>query len=154
MNERTQKRPGRGRSTPSPAFRLEFTADEGDVDELGHISNIAYVRWVQEAAVAHSSAVGFTPEIYLAEQAIFVVRRHEITYLRPAYAGQDIVLSTQVLWWRGAQSDRSTRIERRSDGILLAEALTRWAYVDTRSGKPRRIPTRLEVAFYGDQEAG
>lgn len=152
MTDSTLRRAARGRDTPSPPFHHRFAATQQDVDELGHISNIAYVRWVQEAAVAHSSAVGFTPETYLLEQAIFVVRRHEVDYLLPAYAGEQIELVTQVLWWRGAQSERSTRIVRGADGQLLAQALTRWVYVDTRTGKPRRIPRALEAAFYRERE--
>src|SRR5690242_11781955 len=37
---------------------LELIVEEADIDELGHASNIAYVRWIQAAAIAHSAAVG------------------------------------------------------------------------------------------------
>ena len=29
-----------------------------DIDELGHAGNLVYLRWVLEAALAHSTAVG------------------------------------------------------------------------------------------------
>ena len=127
---------------------MPWTAEQADVDEQGHISNVAYVRWIQEVAMAHSSARGFEPDAYRALGAVFVVRRHEVDYLRPAYAGDELELSTRVLWWRAAQCERETRIIRLRDQALIAQGRTVWVYVSTTSGKPRRIPKELEAAFY------
>lgn len=133
---------------PSPEFRLRMTASADDVDELGHISNIAYVRWIQEAAVAHSEAVGWKHADYLALGAIFVVRKHEVEYLLPAFGGDEIELVTHVAWWRAAVTERQTRILRASDGALLVRAKTLWALVSIDTGRPTRIPRTLEKAFY------
>jgi len=40
------------------------------------------LRWVQEAALAHSTALGFPEPAYLARGQAWVVRTHEIEYLR------------------------------------------------------------------------
>lgn len=139
------------RQEASPEFRLRLTAAQADVDELGHISNIAYVRWVQEAAVAHSEAVGWAHADYLALGAVFVVRKHELEYLRPAYAGDEVELLTHVAWWRAAVTERQTEVRRVSDGALLVRATTLWAMVATATGRPTRIPLQLEDAFYGER---
>ena len=34
-------------------YELTFSVAPGDIDELGHVNNTVYVRWVQEAAIAH-----------------------------------------------------------------------------------------------------
>jgi len=34
-------------------FDLPITVGEGDIDSLGHVNNVVYVRWVQDVAVAH-----------------------------------------------------------------------------------------------------
>jgi len=133
--------------TPSPEFRMRMVAPEGDVDALGHISNIAYVRWIQDVAVAHSTAVGFDTDQYLQRGSVFVVRKHEVQYLRSAQAGDAIELATFVASFSGAQSERHTRIVRTSDGQELVKAITTWVYVSIQSGRPRRIPEELQNAF-------
>ena len=40
-----------------PAFTLPFTASPADIDELGHVNNAVWVRWIQDLATAHWAAV-------------------------------------------------------------------------------------------------
>jgi acyl-CoA thioester hydrolase len=137
------------RETRLPEHQMEIVAMPEDVDDLGHVSNIAYVRWIQQVAVAHSDAVGLNAAAYDQLGSIFVVRRHEVDYLRPTYAGDRLLLTTQVAWWRGASSERRTSITRRDDGTALVRAGTIWAYVNQKNGRPRRIPPMVRDAFYG-----
>ena len=51
--------------TERSVFRQAFDVGAADIDELGHASNIAYVRWIQDVAVAHSEAVGLGLAEYL-----------------------------------------------------------------------------------------
>lgn len=139
-----------GSTQPSPSYCVNMTADPADVDAQGHISNLAYVRWIQEVAEQHSAAVGFPAAAYERLGTLFLVRRHEVDYMRPAYAGDPLVLETQVLWWRGAQCERETRIVHVGREELLARARTFWVYVSRASGKPRRIPLQVETAFYSE----
>lgn len=131
-------------------FRLELTAATADVDALGHVSNIAYVRWIQRVAEAHSAARGYDWPAYRRLGAVFVVRRHEIDYLRSAYAGDRVLLSTWVESWRMASCVRRTEVVRSGDGAALVRAATRWALVSFASGKPRRIPDALRDEFSAD----
>ena len=97
----------------SPEFHQQMVAPSSDVDELGHVSNIAYVRWIQEVAKAHSAAVGLDHAAYVRLGAVFVVRRHDIEYLAPAYGGDAIRLTTWIAKWGAATSERRTRIDDR-----------------------------------------
>jgi acyl-CoA thioester hydrolase len=128
-------------------FRIRVAARHEDVDELTHVSNIVYVRWVQEVAVAHSSAVGWTPDAYLTAGCVFVVRRHLIDYLSSAVAGDELELVTWVESFSVASSVRQTRVFRVRDTKELARASTTWAFVSTNSGKPTRIPPEIIAAF-------
>jgi acyl-CoA thioester hydrolase len=119
----------------------------GDIDALGHVSNVAYLRWVQEAAQSHSTAVGLGYEAYRVLGVVFVVRRHEIDYLRPALPGDEIELVTWIESWSAASSVRRTRVVRVADGVDLARAATTWALVSLDHGKPCRIPPELRAAF-------
>jgi acyl-CoA thioester hydrolase len=124
-----------------------MVAPSSDIDELGHVSNIAYVRWIQEVAKAHSAAVGLDHAAYLRLGAVFVVRRHEVEYLAPAYAGDEVRLETWIEKWSAATSERRTRIVRASDGRDLARATTVWAFISIETLRPRRIPAELVAIF-------
>jgi len=116
-----------------------------DIDELAHMSNVSYVRWIQEIARDASTARGWDFAAYEALGAVFVVRRHEVEYLRQAFEGETLTLTTWVSSWRGASSWRETRITRGDDVVVRARTL--WALMDTKSHRPRRIPPDLREAF-------
>jgi len=126
-------------------FHLDLVAAQSDVDDLNHVSNVAYVRWVQEVARAHSEAGGWGMAEYQKLGAVWVVRRHDIEYLAPAFAGDAIRLSTWVESWQAASASRRTRIMR--GGTELARATTLWVLVSTEGGRPRRIPPDMRAAF-------
>ena len=130
-------------------MRLHRTAavGEADLDELGHANNIGYLRWLQDAAVAHSSSVGLDFARYVALGGVFVVRRHEIDYLRPAQRGDELEVRTHVANVMAAKSARRYEVVRLRDEAVLARAVTTWGYVDTTSGRPTRIPDEVHVAF-------
>lgn len=126
--------------------RMQIVVDATDIDDLGHASNIAYVRWVQEAAVAHSTAMGLGPAEYVRRGQVFVVRRHTVEYLRPVFAGDVLDVETRVVSLRSATSERETVILRPS-GETAATARTLWAYVDAGTGRPTRIPADVAAKF-------
>ncbi len=135
---------------PVHAFRHPFTVRATDIDELGHANNVVWVRWVNEAAIAHSRSVGLGPDIYFSLKVVWVVRRHDIEYLSPALEGEELYAVTWVATVRGATSLRRTLILR--DDRLLARAETTWALIDTETARPRRIPQEM-MARYGFESA-
>lgn len=128
-------------------FRLELTVTPEDVDVLGHASNISFVRWIQDVAVAHSTAVGFDLEAYRRLGAAFVVARHEVDYLRPALRGDVVEARTWICSAMIAKVLRSTELVRVSDGQLLARARTTWGFVGLDTGRPQRIREEVRQAF-------
>lgn len=134
-------------------YEEELVAPAEDVDELGHVSNLAYVRWIQEIAKAHSRHVGWDYAAYLRLGAVFVVRRHEIDYLAPVFAGERVRLVTWVSAFSAATSTRRTRVLRAGPDAAVREvarASTLWALVATEGGRPRRVPKELRAAFAGE----
>ncbi len=132
------------------SFRLRVVVLDGDVDVLGHANNIAYLRWVQDIAVAHSNAVGLTFDAYRELGAVFVVRRHEIDYLRPVLRGEELELRTWIDSAMAAKCKRATEIVRIRTGeeeTVVARALTTWGFVELPSGRPTRIPDSVRIAF-------
>lgn len=140
-----------GPPAATPEYALELTVEAADVDALGHVNNIVYVRWLQDVATAHATAVGCTHAELIRIGAMFVVRKHEIEYLLPGFLGERIKLRTYVTWWKGASCERVTRIERAADGAVLARAKTLWAFVNAKTGKPTRLPPEIVNAFAGSK---
>lgn len=128
-------------------YRLLVEVRREDVDELGHAGNLVYVRWVLEAALAHSTSVGLDQAAYLARREVWVVRSHEIHYLRPALPGERLEIETRVASMAAANSIRRTRILRASDRVELCRATTDWAFLDLDRGRPRRIPLDIRSRF-------
>lgn len=118
-----------------------------DIDRLGHASNQVYLRWVLEAALAHSSALGLDEAAYLDRGQAWVVRRHELSYLKPALAGDLLRIETRVASMAAASSIRRTRVLRPSDGAVLLVASTDWVYVEVSRGRPLRIPPDIRARF-------
>ncbi|MFO0616664.1 MAG: thioesterase family protein [Polyangiaceae bacterium] len=131
----------------SATHRERIVVGTEAIDELGHASNIAWVKWVQDAAKAHSARAGFDYARYVELGAVFVVRRHELDYLGSALEGDELDVETYVESWGAASSVRRTVVTRARDGHVMLRACTLWALVAIATGRPRRIPDVLRDAF-------
>lgn len=120
----------------SHKFSHPITVLETDIDELGHVNNVVYLRWVQAVAVAHWRHAA---PAYLQEQYRWVILRHEIDYYRPAFQGDNIIGYTWVGKHQGAKFDRFVSLYRVGANQVLAEAKTTWCLLDAKSMRPRRI---------------
>ncbi len=127
-----------------PVFTMELAVADDDIDELGHVGNLVYVRWVLDAAMAHSVALGWDLAAYRRAGGVFVVRRQEVDYLRPAFRGERVRIETWVEALSHVTSLRRTRIVRGED--VLARASTTWVFVRL-DGRPVRIPAAVAAAF-------
>jgi acyl-CoA thioester hydrolase len=122
-------------------FTQEITATAADIDELGHVNNAVWVRWIQELATAHWDSVA-PPEHR--DAYVWVVTRHEIDYRGNVVAGETVTGETWVPHPpKGARFDRHVRFVG-SDGRVKVEAVTTWALLDRLTGRLLRV--RAEVA--------
>jgi len=128
-------------------YEHPHTVVEAEIDRLGHVNNLEYLRWMLAAAMAHSTVQGWPAEAYERLGAGFVVRSHQIKYLQSAYAGDEVAVITWVAEFKRVSTVRRYKVIRRSDGALLASAATEWAFVDFQTGTLTRIPTEVAAAF-------
>ena len=128
-------------------FRYRHTVVPDEADILGHANNVAYVEWMQQAALAHSAALGWPWKRYKDCGCGWVVRCHRIDYRQPAMPGDEIVVETWVASMQKVTSVRHYRIQRCADGKLLAHAETKWAFINFATGQPVRIPAEISEAF-------
>lgn len=132
-------------------FEHVIEVGDDDIDMLGHASNIAFLRWIQDSAILHSTAMGLNFEAYRRLGAFFVVRRHEVDYLRPALRGESLRLRTWLESAAAAKCERMTEIVRATGGgaggEIVAKARTTWGFVEATTGRPTRIPDDIRIAF-------
>ena len=127
------------------SFECPIVIQEEDIDGMGHVNNVVYLRWVQEVATAHWNTA--TEDAEKAAYA-WVVQRHEIDYMRPALLGDTLVGRTRVGEVGGARFERFVEIWRISDNRLIAKARTLWVALDPRTGRPCRIQDTLRSRFH------
>jgi acyl-CoA thioester hydrolase len=131
---------------PTETFELPIRILPRDIDELGHVNNVVYLRWVQEAAVAHwRHAASLVDQ----EKLAWVVVRHEIDYKRSAGPDDEIVARTWIGTAR-ATFERLTEIVRTSDDEILARARTVWCPIDAVTGKPTLASRQVREQFSSD----
>ena len=128
-------------------YEYPHIVHDDEIDALGHAGNVAYVAWMQDAAIAHSSAQGWSGDAYRTLGAGWVVRRHEIDYFQPAFAGDELLIRTWVSATTKVTSQRRYEIRRRADDQVLVAAVTQWVFIDHAKRSPCRIPVEVASAF-------
>jgi acyl-CoA thioester hydrolase len=127
-------------------FALPLTPQAEDIDALGHVNNVVYLRWMQAVAAAHWEAAA-PPE--LRSSVHWVVVRHEIDYKAPAYLGEKLEARTRIGAATAATWERFTEIRRLGDEALLAACRSVYAALDPQTGKPRRLDASLKAPLEG-----
>lgn len=119
-------------------FAHSLAVVPADIDAMGHVNNVVYVRWVQEVAAAHWS---HSASDALQARYAWVVLRHEIDYKNPAFLDDLITGLTWVGDYSGARFDRFVKLI--TNNKVLAEAKTTWCLLDATSLRPIRIPEEI-----------
>lgn len=132
---------------PIPVFVYKVRVSSSDIDENRHANNICYLRWMNEAAIAHSEANGWTARRLVRLGQNWFARRHTIEYLAQATEGDELEIQTWIYDWKTVRSLRKYRFTRPSDGTVVAAAETLWAFVDLKTGRPVRIPKEVADSF-------
>ena len=127
------------------AFSLDIDVRPEDIDQLDHVNNAVYLRWMQDVAVAHWSRLA-PPAMQAA--MFWVVRRHEVDYLHSARLGDVVATHT----WVGEEVDgyfeRFTQMNRVKDNRTLARARSLWAPMDMSTGRRlRSVPEDVRALF-------
>jgi acyl-CoA thioester hydrolase len=118
-----------------------------EMDALGHVNNAVYQHYLEQAAIEHSEFLGFGPKRYEELDGVFVMRRIEIEYLRPAVAGDTLEVTTWLQQVRGPRAIRRYEIRQEGEEQILVTAEALWVWVDTKAMRPRAIPSLILDAF-------
>jgi acyl-CoA thioester hydrolase len=123
---------------------MSIAVEPADIDGLGHVNNVVYLRWVQDIAIAHWRAVASAAD---QEKLLWIVVRHEIDYKQPARLGDVILAKTWVGAGTRIKFERHTEMLRASNGVLLAKARTIWCPIDVVTGKLTSVSPEVRARF-------
>jgi acyl-CoA thioester hydrolase len=127
------------------SFTLTITPAADDIDELGHVNNAVWVRWIQDVATAHWNAVASPAHL---DAYVWVVTRHEIDFLGNVGAGDAVTARTWISDQpKGARFDRNMEFAD-AGGRIIVRAKTTWALIERATGKVRRVPPEVSQPFF------
>jgi acyl-CoA thioester hydrolase len=127
-------------------YKYDLIVAQQAIDGNGHVNNVEYLRWMQEAALLHSDSLGCT-RATTAAGGKWVIRSHRIEYFRPAFVGEHVAVLTWVSNVRRVQSLRKYKMIRSEDHAVLVEAETEWIFTDAQTGRLRSVPKEVSSLF-------
>ena len=116
------------------SFKIKKKVSIKDIDDLNHVNNAVYVKWMDDVAFLHWQEL---TENYPLPEYIWVVSRHEIDYKGQAILNDEITIKTWVGETSGVKSIRY--IEFYKDQKLLVNSKTVWVLLNAKTYRPTRI---------------
>jgi acyl-CoA thioester hydrolase len=129
-------------ATVENPFVMQRQVEWMDLDTYGHVNNVIYVNYAEEAAAQDFEARGWSPA-RLTEAGLGVVtKRVHIQYLSVAEWGETLNIFTHTFNVNDTGGSRHIGITR-VDGSSVAECILDWEVVDRKSGEARSLPDEL-----------
>jgi acyl-CoA thioester hydrolase len=126
-------------------FTQRFPVDAADIDELGHVNNIVYLRYAQEIAIAHWRARASAESV---NAYVWVVMRHEIDYRAQLTLGDEVEVRTRVDEApRGAAWARFVDIYKVGAEKPSAQIVSNWCLLDAQTRRVKRVPLEIVQRF-------
>ena len=129
--------------THTRLFRVRYY----ECDLCGNMHGANYLRYMQEAALDASAAVGYDKARYDAMEHFWLIMQTGITYLRPLQFNDTVIVKTWVSDFRRATSRRRYEFRIAESDELAAEGFSDWVYLDGNSLRPVRVPPEMVDAF-------
>ncbi len=126
-----------------PAHSYRIGIEPNDIDFMGHVNNVVYLKWVQDAVVSHWQKLAPAEAV---ARHLWVALKHEITYRKPAFLDDEVIASVVVEKVQGARAFYSTLIKRGEE--VLAEVKSSWCCLDAATLKPSRIAADIAARFF------
>jgi acyl-CoA thioester hydrolase len=127
--------------SPAPTrLRVRFH----ELDPNGHVNHGVYANYFETARIELLESLGFGPRELARRGVHLVVAELRLVFRRPAVAGDELSVHTQVAELRRASSRWAQQLRRGEE--LLATAEVRSAATDA-SGRPIAPPADLVAAL-------
>ncbi|MDA3798816.1 MAG: thioesterase family protein [Kiritimatiellae bacterium] len=132
-------------------YKYEFKVPESVIDANEHVNNVAYVQWMQDVAIQHSTSTGAT-DVMNSVGASWFAHSHNIKYLSPAFLDEEIIALTWIADIQKVRSQRRYIFLRKKDNKVLARGETDWVFIDAKTGRAKKIPDEIRDLFHAVPE--
>jgi len=132
-----------GSTARAVAHDFAVGIDPADIDFMGHVNNASYLKWVQAAVISHWQRIA--PAEAVAAH-LWVALKHEITYRKPTFFGDDVIATVLLEKVQGARAFYATVIHRGED--VLAEVKSSWCCLDAETLRPARLAQGIVDRFF------
>jgi acyl-CoA thioester hydrolase len=132
-------------SMVSEAYHHPIGIHAEDIDDMGHVNNSVYLKWVKEAVIRYWERVA-PPEAV--SRHLWIALSHEIKYRRPTFLDDLVVADVIAEKVEGARAFFTTVIKRGE--VVLAEVKSTWCCLDAASRKPARLAREIAQRFLPD----
>ena len=129
--------------TQSIPHSFPIGIDPADIDFMGHVNNASYLKWVQDAVVSHWQKLAPAEAV---TAHLWVALKHEITYRKPTFLGDDVIATVLLEKVQGARAFYETIIKRGED--VLAEVKSSWCCLDAETLRPSRLASNVVERFF------
>ncbi|HUN04995.1 MAG TPA: thioesterase family protein [Aggregatilineales bacterium] len=132
---------------PPAPYSFRRKVEWRDIDTAQHVNNAAYFHYLEEAGVEAAAHFGWSMRRCAEAGFGIIAREIHIEYRLPALLGDSLEIETFVSDLKRSNAVRNYQVRRGTD--VLAQARTRFVWVDLATGRPIRIPTEFAEAFAG-----
>lgn len=127
------------------SFQLRFPVAAADIDELGHVNNIVYLRYAQEIAIAHWRS---RASAEMLANYVWVVLRHEADYRSALTLGDEAEVRTRVDdKAHGPTWVRYVDIYKAGSDKPAVQIKSNWCLLDSNTRRIKRVPSEIIAQF-------
>jgi acyl-CoA thioester hydrolase len=125
-------------------FEKLITVTKDDLDELNHVNNVRYIKWVNDVAKEHWLQNALE---YICKEYFWVLISHHIEYKNSALLNDIIKLKTYVIKTEGVTSTRIVEMYHNKTQKLLIKSETKWCLMSSKTLRPTRINSEIANLF-------
>ncbi len=125
-------------------FEYLITVPKSAIDDMGHVNNVTYLQWVQDIAKKHWEDKA---NQQIRNTYVWVALNHYIEYHNPAFENDELILQTWVHSFRGAKSERHTKMISATTKKVIVTAKTEWCLLYKETLRPKRILEEISILF-------
>src|SRR5574344_45631 len=120
-------------------YTAQTTVRTYECDSYGHVNNAVYLNYLEYARMEYLHQIGFDYNGVVAAGFYLYVTHIDIHYKASAFLDDAIQIEVSAKSL-GAVSGTIHQVLTKKDGTICAEADVTWATVNSKDGKPCRLP--------------
>ena len=130
---------------PANAFSMKIEIKPSDIDDMNHVNNVVYTRWIQDISIAHwkNNTIG----VKGLDKLGWFMRRHEIDFLQQALLNDKLEAFTWPEFPKGLKVVRNVVIVNTETKKIIMKSHTTWVMVNLETGRPVPMPDEIANLF-------